>query len=169
MSAGRTAAVVLGALVLQVCLLARFSYDGAVPDVMLLMAVLAGYLLGPERGAIVGFASGLAFDVVLTTPFGLSALVYTLLAYGVGVVSAGMVRQSRWMPSVVAAAGSAIGVLAYAVVGVVLGEATLSGPPLTAIVVYVAVVNAVLAPLAVRALAWTRTDDRDRHQPFFAR
>ena len=169
MSAARTALVVVSALILQVCLFSRFSYDGARPDVMLLVAVLAGYVLGPERGAIVGFASGLALDVVLTTPFGLSALIYTLVAYGVGTVTAGVVRSSRWIPSAVAAVGSAVGVLAYAVAGAVLGVATLEGPPLTTIVVYVAVLNAVLAPLAVRALAWVRTDDRDRHQPFFAR
>ncbi|MFN8019037.1 MAG: rod shape-determining protein MreD [Acidimicrobiales bacterium] len=170
MSAGRTALVVLSALILQVSLFARFSYDGARPDVMLLVAVIAGYVLGPERGAIVGFASGLALDVVLTTPFGLSALVYTLVAYGVGTVTAGFVRSSRWIPPAVAAAGSAVGVLAYAVAGAVLGVPTLDGPPLTTIVVYVAVVNAVLAPLAVRAISWVRTDDRDRHrQPFFPR
>ena len=40
MSAGRTALVVLSALILQVSLFARFSYDGARPDVMLLVAVI---------------------------------------------------------------------------------------------------------------------------------
>ena len=58
MRAGRLAIVVLGALTLQVTLLSRFSYEGARPDVMILLAVLAGYLGGPDRGAIVGFASG---------------------------------------------------------------------------------------------------------------
>jgi rod shape-determining protein MreD len=168
-SPGRTAAVVFGALLLQVAFFAAFSHAGARPDVMILLAVLAGYLLGPERGAIVGFASGLAFDVVLTTPFGLSALVYTIVAYATGVATAGMVRSSRWAPVAVAAAGSAAGMVLYALLGALLGEATLDGPPLAAIVGYVAVVNAVLAPLAVRAISWVRTDDRDRRHPFTVR
>ena len=57
----------------------------------------------------------------------------------------------------------------YALVGAVLGEPTLSGPSLASIVVLVAAVNALLAPLAARALSWARSDDRDRSQTFFAR
>ena len=54
--------------------------------------------------------------------------------------------------------------------GELLGQATLSGPPLTAIVVVVAAVNAVLAPVAVRVMRWARVSDADhRRQPFFAR
>jgi rod shape-determining protein MreD len=169
MSWPRTAAVVLAALVLQVTLFSRFSFEGARPDLMILLAVMAGYRLGPERGAIVGFAAGLSFDIVLSTPLGLSALVYTIVGYAVGVATSGMVRTSRWAAPVVAAAGSAAGMVLYALVGAVLGEPTLSGPSLASIVVLVAVVNAVLAPVAGRALAWAKTDDRDRRQPFFAR
>ncbi|WP_426572167.1 rod shape-determining protein MreD [Aquihabitans sp. McL0605] len=169
MSWPRTAAVVLGALVLQVCLFSRFSYEGARPDIMILLAIIAGYRLGPERGAIVGFSAGLAFDIVLTTPLGLSALVYTVVGYAVGVTTSGMVRTSRWGAPAVAAAGSAAGMVLYALVGALLGEPTLSGPSLATIVVLVAAVNAVLAPLAVRAMAWAKTDDRDRRPTRFAR
>ena len=169
MSWGRAALVVLVTLVLQVCLFSRFSYEGARPDVMILLAVMAGYRLGPERGAIIGFAAGLSFDILLTTPLGLSALVYTVVGYGVGVTTSGMVRTSRWGAPLVAAGGSAVGMVLYALFGAVLGEPTLSGPSLATIVVLVAAVNAAFAPLAVRALAWAKTDDRDRRQPFFAR
>ena len=169
MSWPRTALVVAVALVLQVTLLSRFSFDGARPDVMILLAVMAGFRLGPERGAIVGFAAGLSFDVLLSTPLGLSALVYTVVGYGTGVTTAGMVRTSRWAASGVAAAGSAVGMVLYALVGAVLGEPTLDGPSLASIVVLVAAVNAALAPLAARALTWARTDEHDRRQPFLAR
>ena len=169
MSWPRTALVVLVALVLQVTLFSQFSYEGARPDIMILLAVMAGYRLGPERGAIVGFAAGVSFDIVLSTPLGLSALVYTIVGYTVGVATSGMVRTSRFGAPLVAAVGSAVGMLLYALVGAVLGEPTLSGPSLASIVVLVAAVNALLAPLAARALSWAKTDDRDRRQPFFAR
>ena len=68
----RLGVVVLVALVLQVCLFSRFSYEGARPDVMILVAIAAGLVAGAERGALVGFVAGLAYDVVLTTPLGLS-------------------------------------------------------------------------------------------------
>jgi rod shape-determining protein MreD len=166
----KVAAVVLAALVLQVCLLARFSFDGARPDVMVLLAVAAGFVAGPERGAIVGFAAGLAFDVVLATPFGLSALVYTLVGYAVGVLGGNVIRASWWISPLLVAVASAAAMVLYALVGEVLGQATLKGPPLTAIVVVVSALNAVLAPLAIRAVRWAAADqvDRRRH-PFLAR
>lgn len=166
----KVAAVVVATLVLQLCLFARFSYEGARPDVMLLLAVTAGLVAGPDRGAMVGFAAGLAFDVVLSTPLGLSALVYTLVGYGVGLVGATVVRASWWISPAVAALGSAAGVLIYALVGEVLGQATLAGPSLTAIVVVVSAVNAVLAAPVVGVLRWACIADPAHHrQPFFAR
>ncbi|HEX2578236.1 MAG TPA: rod shape-determining protein MreD [Aquihabitans sp.] len=170
MSAAKVAAVILVALVLQVCLFARFSYDGARPDLMVLVAIAAGFVAGPERGAVVGFAAGLAFDVVLATPLGLSAFVYVVVGYVVGTLGANVVRSAWWIAPVLVALASAVAMVFYALVGEVLGQATLSGPPLTAIVVVVAALNAVLAPLAVRALRWARTDDIDhRRHPFLAR
>jgi rod shape-determining protein MreD len=166
----RVAAVILGALVLQVCLFARFSFEGARPDVMILIAVAAGFVAGPERGAVAGFSAGVAFDVVLHTPMGLSAFVYTLVGYSVGRLSGGVLRTSWWIGPAVAAAACALGMLAYAVVATVFGQAAFDGPPLSAILVVVAAVDAVLAPLALRALRWTVTETHDRrHHPFMAR
>lgn len=160
------AAVVICALTVQVTLLARFSFEGARPDLMVLVAVLAGYIGGPNRGAIVGFSAGVVFDILLSTPMGLSALIYTLLGYGIGSISSGMVRSSRIAPVLVAVAGSAIGVVGFAVAGEVLGEATLKGPNLAAIVVYVATINAVAAPLMMKALSWAMSSDNDQRSTY---
>lgn len=170
MSPGRSAAVVIGALVLQVCLFSQFSYEGARPEVMILVAIAAGFTAGPEQGAILGFAAGLALDVMLTTPFGLSALVYAIVGYATGSVTVSVVRSAWWIATIVALVGSATGMVLYALVGAVLGEPTLSGPSLATIVVVVSGINAVLAPLASVAMRWARTDgvDRGRHT-FLAR
>ncbi len=166
----RLAAVILVGLVLQVCLFSKFSYDGARPDVMVLLAIAGGFVMGSERGAVVGFSAGLAFDVLLTTPLGLSALVYTLVAYGVGAIGGSVLRSSLWIGPLVAIVGSAAGMLLYAVVAQVFGLAAFAGPPLTAIVVVVSAVNAVLAPVAVRAMRWARQSEADsRRHPYFIR
>ncbi|NLD76210.1 MAG: rod shape-determining protein MreD [Acidimicrobiales bacterium] len=170
MNPARLAVVVLVGLVLQVSLFSRFSYDGARPDVMILLALAGGFVLGSDRGAVVGFASGLAFDILLTTPLGLSALVYTLVAYSVGAIGDSVLRSTFWIVPLVAAAGSAVGMILYAVVAEVFGQPAFSGPPLTAIVVVVSAVNAVLAPLAVRAMRWVRQSEADnRRHPYFIR
>lgn len=160
MSTAKLAVVVLAGLVLHVCLFARFSYEGARPDVVILLAIAAGFVGGPEKGALVGFAAGVSLDALLSTPMGLSALVYIVVGYVVGRASAGVLRSAWWIVSAVAAMASAAGMIAYALVGTVLGQATLDGPALWAILVIVPAVNAVLAPAAVRAMGWARHDER---------
>lgn len=164
MNAGKVAAVVLGAWVLQVCLFGRFSFEGARPDVMVLIAIAAGFVAGPERGAVVGFAAGLSIDLLLATPLGLSALVYTLVGYLVGRVSASVVRDSWWNSPIVVGVGSAAAMVLYALMGKIVGVPTLEGPALGAIVTVVAVLNAILSPLAVRALRWATADHHDRRR-----
>lgn len=165
MRPGRAALVVIGALLLQTSLFARFSFEGARPEVLVLVALMAGFVAGPEDGAIMGFAAGLALDIVVATPFGLSALVYTVAGYATGSLTASVLRSAWWIASMVGAVGSAAVMLVYALVGAVLGEPTLSGPSLATIVVVVAAVNAVLAPLAASALRWAQVAgvDRGRH------
>ncbi|MBK6855302.1 MAG: rod shape-determining protein MreD [Microthrixaceae bacterium] len=165
----RLGAVVFTALVLQVSLFSRFSFDGARPDVMILVAVVGGFVCGADRGAVIGFTAGLAYDLVLSTPLGLSAFVYTLVGYTVGAVASSVVRSAPWIGPVVVALGSAAGMVLYALVAEVLGQAAFSGPPLTAIVVVVAAVNTVLAPIVVRAMRWARQDEADARHPYFLR
>ena len=167
MRIGRAVAVVLTALVLQASLFARFSFEGARPEILVLVALMAGFVAGPEDGAVIGFAAGLALDVVVRTPFGLSALVYTLAGYATGSITASVLRSAWWIASLVGAVGSAGVMVVYALVGAVLGEPTLSGPSLATIVVVVSAVNALLAPLAALALRWARTEDVDRGRHAF--
>ena len=109
-------------LVVQHTLLDSVRVDGAHPDVMLLLPVAAGYAAGPDRGAVFGFITGLVADLFLPTPFGLSALVGCLLGFGTGLATRGLVRSSWWLPPVVAAAATAAGMGAYAILGAVLGD-----------------------------------------------
>ena len=89
---------------------------------MLLLPVAAGYAAGPDRGAVFGFITGLVADLFLPTPFGLSALVGCLLGFATGIATRGLVRSSWWLPPVVAAAATAAGMGAYAILGAVLGD-----------------------------------------------
>lgn len=169
MNWAKLAVVILATLVLQVSLLSRFSYEGARVDLMVLLAICAGFVGGPERGAVVGFAAGLSFDVVLATPLGLSALVYTLVGFAVGSASGSVLRSAWWIAPLVAAAASAAAMIFYAVIAEVLGLGSFDGPPLASIVVLVAAVNALAAPLATRGIRWTLVGPRARTHPFTPR
>ncbi len=118
----RCAFVIFMSLVVQYTVVDLIRVGGAHPDVMVLLPIAGGYVAGPERGAAFGFAAGIATDLLLPTTFGLSALVGCLLGFTVGLVTRGLVRSSWWLPPIVAAGATAMGLAAYAILEAVLGE-----------------------------------------------
>jgi rod shape-determining protein MreD len=120
---------------------------------MLLVALAAGLAAGPERGAAIGFASGLLYDLTLQTPCGLSALTYAILAFLVGSLQDSVLRAAWWIPVSTAAAGSAAGVILYVVFGTVVGVEYL-GVSIPKVVIVVALLNALLASPTIRSLRW---------------
>lgn len=144
----------VGALLLQTTLLARMRVFGVMPDFMLLLAVAGGITAGATRGATLGFAAGMLIDLFLPTPLGLSALVFTLVGYGVGVANTGVLRSAWYIPVLTAGGASVAGVTLYALIGSVLGERMVNGHLIT-IAVVVGLSNAVLAPVAVKFVDWS--------------
>jgi rod shape-determining protein MreD len=142
------------ALLLQTTVLARMRVFGVMPDVMLLVAICGGITAGATRGATLGFASGMLIDLFLSTPLGLSALVFTLVGYGVGVANTGVLRSAWYIPVLTAGAASVAGVVLYALVGSMLGERMIDGHLVT-IAAVVGLWNAVLAPVAVKFVDWS--------------
>jgi rod shape-determining protein MreD len=142
------------ALLVQTTVLARMRFWGVMPDFMLLVAVAGGITAGPTRGAALGFSSGMLIDLFLPTPLGLSALVFTLVGYGVGVANTGVLRSAWYIPVLTSAAASVAGVVLYALIGSVLGERMVNGH-LATIALVVGLSNAVLAPVAVRVVDWS--------------
>jgi len=146
--------MLIAALLLQTTVLARMRVWGVMPDFMLLVAVAGGIAAGASRGATLGFASGMLIDLFLPTPLGLSALVFTLVGYGVGVANTGVLRSAWYIPVLMAGGASVAGVALYALVGSVLGERMINGH-LATIAFVVGVSNAVLAPVAVKFVDWS--------------
>ena len=144
----------VGALLLQTTLLNRLRIFGVMPDFMLLLAVAGGITAGAIRGAAFGFASGMLIDLFLSTPLGLSALVFTLVGYGVGVANTGVLRSAWYIPVLTAGGASIAGVTLYALIGSMLGERMVDGHLVT-IAVVVGLSNAVLAPVAVKFVDWS--------------
>jgi len=155
MSRLRLPLVILLAVVAQTALVDRIRVAGVAPDAMLLLAVGAAIVGGPERGAIAGFGAGIAIDLFLqTTPLGLSALVFSVVGYGVGVITGGIVRAAWWIPILTAAAACAAGEVLFAVAAAVMGHAQLMRPHLATVAALVGLFDGILAPLALRLAAW---------------
>lgn len=152
--ATRTSLVLVVVLAVQLGIAARLEVFGAQGDLLLLVAVCAGLAAGPDRGAIVGFAAGMSFDLLLQSPFGLSALTYCVVAYAAGSLQDSVLRAAWWIPVSTAVAASALGVILYGVFGTMVGEDLLS-LDLLRIAAVVGVLNGVVAPIVLRIVRWS--------------
>jgi len=150
----RVALVVFAFVVVQQTLVLDLRVGGVHPDIMILLPIVAGVVGGPSRGATMGFGAGLVADLFLPTPFGLSALVGSLIGFAVGGAALALDRSAWWLPPVAALGGSALYEMAYAMLGSVLGQPQMLHLDLLRIVVLVSVVNAVLALPALRLVSW---------------
>ena len=137
---------------------------GAHPDFLVLLPIAAGMATGSSEAAIVGFVAGMAADLLVPTPFGLSALVWCLVGFAVGAVTGNLTRHVWWVRPGVAFAASAVAVMLYAVLGAVLGQGQFLRIDLLSVVLVVSVSNAILAAPAMalvrRALAEAETRGR---------
>ncbi|HSH23589.1 MAG TPA: rod shape-determining protein MreD [Acidimicrobiales bacterium] len=153
-TATRLPPVLLVAVILHTAVFPQLRVFGVAADVLLLVAIAAGVSAGADQGAAVGFGAGLLADCFLQTPFGLSALTYSLVGYGVGTFQATVLHQGRWITLLTALVASAVGVVLFATIGGVLGQDDVVGLRLVVVTAVVAVLNAMLAMPAVRVLSW---------------
>ncbi len=150
----RMGVVVISAAVLQYGLVSQLPIVGVRGDILLLLAIVGGLTLGPDRGAIVGFVSGLSMDLFLQSPLGLRALVFCVIGFVAGRYQVSVTRTSRVRLMVTVAFASVSGYGLLVVVGWVLGQKNMLTERLPLILLIVAVINAVLAPLAVVVTRW---------------
>lgn len=142
------------ALLLHTVVSPQLRVLGVAPDLLLLLGIAAGIAAGPNRGAVVGFVAGLLADCFLQTPFGLSALCYSLVGHAVGIFQTTVLHAAMWIPVATAMASSALGVVLFAVVGAVLGEDALLTGRLLTIVAVVAPLNGLLVLVVLRPVRW---------------
>lgn len=166
----RLAPVLAVVTLLQVGLVPSWRIAGVHPELTYCLPLAAGMLAGAEAGALVGFAAGLALDLFMPTPFGLSALVGTALGAGVGLlVDRERLGVDPTVPALAAgfaALGSAVGVLLFALVSAAIGTTPLSGVRWPSLLIVVPACNA-LAMLAIHpAVGWALSVRRTREAPW---
>src|SRR6266540_7379280 len=149
----RGALVVLVVLVIQVGIVSNLEAFDAFGDIVLLVAIAAGSVSGPDRGATYGFCAGLAYDLLLDTPFGMSALVYALVGYAVGMATVWVIQPRWWFHVLGAGVASGVAVLMTALVSRIMGT-SYPMDELVRIAAVVAVWNMALIIPARRVMQW---------------
>ena len=150
------------ALLVQTTVLPRLPLPGATPDLVLVLVVGLALVRGPLVGSLLGFAVGMLSDLGADRELGRTALVLALVGYAAGLAVDQRGRSLLWSVLVVAGA-SATAVTLYALEGLLLGDARITGPAfwpaLASTVTYSVLLTPVVVP-GLRALARRSHDDQ---------
>ena len=80
----RKAVMVIGAFILfllQCCVFTKLNIGGIVPNLILLITSIYGFMHGERAGVITGFVLGILFDVFFGNVIGLHALILMYIGY----------------------------------------------------------------------------------------
>ncbi|MFJ8827177.1 rod shape-determining protein MreD [Streptomyces sp. NPDC102467] len=157
--------LVVVALVIQVCVLARLQLPGAVPDLMLLTVLGLALVYGHVGGAFVGFGAGLLADLAPPADHaaGRYALVLCLIGYLAGLAKPDNGQLRSATGPMVVVVGAAIGTtLLYAGVGALVGDTAARHVGLGSLLFTAALYDLLLAPFVVPGvMALARRADND--------
>jgi rod shape-determining protein MreD len=118
----RLVLVVITLVVLQTTVFPSLRVFDAMPDLLLVATVAMAYEEGPQAGLVFGFASGLAIDLFLASPAGLSALAFAATGYAIGIFQSGLMRESRSIRPILGFIGGILGGTIFVLVGAIVGE-----------------------------------------------
>ena len=141
------AAIIITAVLLQSTVFSQLRLLGVRPELLYLVTILIALQEGPNEGAIVGFTAGLAQDMLLDQPKGITALTLTLLGYTVGMARQYIVSPSPLVPTIVVAIATALGVAFYEIVTFLLGQFEASITYAVKVALLTALYNAILTPI----------------------
>ena len=139
--------VVVVAIAIQSAVLARMTLLGVIPQLVLVVVVSLAYLDGERVGAAAGFFGGLLQDLLLPLSIvGLTALVYTLIGYGVGILRQYTTAESVWTPVFAVTIASAVAEISYAILAVLLGQQWVSVVYTAKVIGLIVLYNTLLTP-----------------------
>ncbi len=150
----RSALLLVGAVVIHVGLLSHMTPAGVVIDPLVVLAAVGGMVGGRGTGASFGAGCGLATDLIVHTPFGMSLLVLTLVGYLSGIIAEQIASAGRVARAAIAALLAAGGIGLFACAGWLLDLAHVTEAPIVRIAIVTALAALVAHPLAERAVRW---------------
>jgi rod shape-determining protein MreD len=146
--------VIAIAYLLQVSVLDRVSLPVGHPDLLVMVVVAFALVGGPQHGAIVGFATGLAADILPPSAhlLGRLAFAYTVVGYLAGLLEDA--EEHSVLTTIFAvAAAAATAVIVYAGLGVLISDPDITARATVRSLIAVVVYDVLLAPFIVPLVA----------------
>ncbi len=159
----RLAVLIMLVVISQTAVFSHLRITGVAPSLGIVATVAVAYREGAEAGAVFGFVIGLAIDLFLRTPLGLSALSWALTGYAVGVVQGALLRSSRWIAIALGGLGGLVGGALFVLVGALVGLEQLVNTTRTIRVLLVeSAYDALIAPLVFFVTDWALRESEAR-------
>ena len=150
----RSTLVLVVAVVVHVGLLAHITPAGVIVDPLVLLAVAGGMMGGRSTGASFGGGCGLASDLILHTPFGMSLLVLTLVGYLSGAITEQIPSAGRLARSAITSLLAVGGIGLFAGAGWLMDLVYVTEAPIVRIAIVTGVAALLASPLLERAARW---------------
>jgi len=154
MTAVRVTLVCILALSLQLTVFTDVRILGVAPEMLAMVAILAGYFGGPQRGQTVAFGAGLLWDIYLPTHLGVSALIFAVAAYAIGSIEAGLFHDSRSQRTALVTLATMVIVVVYALSNEIFGVRGLLNLQLLKVAAVAGLFNGALSLAAAPIMRW---------------
>ena len=117
----RLAAILLTVLLIQIAVIPHFRVAGYIIDLPLIAVILVALRLTAPNGALTGFLVGIAVDLAIHTPFGMTALTFSLAGYATGTISSQIVERNLPTRALTTALLAATTTAVFACIGALIG------------------------------------------------
>jgi len=134
------------AATLQSTLLSHLALYRAVPDLALGIIVYSAYVNGVMTGQLSGFCYGIALDFISAAPFGLNALVRTIIGALAGLMKGTFFLDILLLPMLLCASATLLKALILFVLSILLPGSVLSYPLAAPVLWAEMALNTVSAP-----------------------
>ncbi|MDF9408304.1 rod shape-determining protein MreD [Pelotomaculum isophthalicicum JI] len=98
-------------LILQTTIMDYLSVYGVKPDLVMLLVIFNGFLLGPKEGAFLGFAGGIIEDLFSGSYIGINALTKMVAGYLAGFCGERLYKENSLVVAGVAFFSTTVGLL----------------------------------------------------------
>lgn len=146
--------LIITTALIESAFLSNMYFLPAMPDVMLLILLFLSIKNGSLLGESVGFASGLVIDFLSATPFGLNALVRTVIGYISGLLHISIETSGILIPAILGFVATLIKALLLLIVSFFFTEQILLYSIFEATLWCECLFNAILAPLIFKFLSF---------------
>lgn len=103
------------AFILETAVLGRIAVLSTIPNLLLIVTVCTGFILGKKDGIMTGFLAGLTADIAFGSVFGLYALLYLIIGYLAGCFTDVFFSDAVRVPLIMVTAADLIyGLVVYA-------------------------------------------------------